>query len=65
MQPLMADGGRDGTPIIVIDQLGSEVGQDVIICSDGKSVTEAMGTKTSPVRYIVLGQADSVNTKST
>ncbi len=58
VQPLLADRGRDGTPILAIDELGSQVGQDVIICSDGKTVTEAMGTPTSPVRFIVIGQPD-------
>lgn len=58
VQPLMVDGSRDGTPIIAIDELGSQVGQDVIISSDGKSVSEAMGTPATPVRWIVLGQSD-------
>lgn len=57
-QPLLADGGRDGTPILVIDELGSEVGQNVIITSDGKAVGEAMGTKATPVRWMVIGQPD-------
>lgn len=58
VQPLLVDGGRDGTPIIAIDELGSQVGQNVIISSDGKTVTEAMGTPKSPVRWIVIGQPD-------
>lgn len=62
VQPLLVNRDRDGTPIIAIDELGSEVGQDVIISSDGKTVSEAMGTKTSPVRWIVIGQPDELYT---
>ncbi|QDT30995.1 EutN/CcmL family microcompartment protein [Thalassoglobus polymorphus] len=58
VQPLLTDRGRDGTPILAIDELGSQVGQDVMICSDGKTIGDAMGTQTSPVRWIVIGQPD-------
>ena len=58
VQPLTANGGRDGGPIIAIDALGSETGQEVIITSDGKAVQEAMDTKTTPVRWMVIAQPD-------
>ena len=58
VQPLSAGGGRDGEPLIAIDELGSRIGSKVIITSDGKSVREAMGTETSPVRWMVIGQPD-------
>lgn len=58
VQPLLVNGGRDGTPIIAIDELGSQVGQDVIICSDGKTISEALKRQDSPIRWIVLGQPD-------
>jgi len=58
VQPLTADGGRDGVPILAIDELGSEVDQDVIITSDGKAVREIVGTNATPIRWMVLGQSD-------
>ena len=58
VQPLLTDGGRDGTPIIVIDELGSQVGQDVMICSDGKLIKEVVGADNTPIRWIVIGQPD-------
>jgi len=58
VQPLGVERSRDGVPIIAIDQLGSQVGQDVMITSDGKEVRDVMGTNTSPVRWMVLGQVD-------
>jgi ethanolamine utilization protein EutN len=58
VQPLLANGERDGTPLIAIDELGSRMGSNVIISSDGAAVREAMGTNNSPVRWIVIGQPD-------
>lgn len=57
-QPLGASGQDDGDPVIVIDDLGSGRGDKVIITSDGKHVSEMIGTKKSPVRWAVLGIAD-------
>jgi ethanolamine utilization protein EutN len=57
-QPLGISGQDDGEPLLVIDDLGSGLGDKVIITSDGKHVTEIMGTKASPVRWAVLGIAD-------
>lgn len=58
VQPLDAAGGPDGTPLVVIDGLGSSVGQDVIITSDGKGVREMVGASNTPARWAVLGLAD-------
>lgn len=58
VQPLLINGNRDGEPLIAIDELGSRAGQQVIISSDGKAVTEAMGTKNTPVRWMVIGHPD-------
>ncbi|TWT57986.1 Ethanolamine utilization protein EutN/carboxysome [Thalassoglobus neptunius] len=58
VQPLKSDGSREGIPFIAIDELGSRVGQKVILASDGKFVSEAMGTKNTPVRWMVIAQPD-------
>ncbi len=58
VQPLRTDGGDDGDPVIVIDELGGGRGDRVIITSDGKHVREMMGSNNSPVRWAVLGIAD-------
>ena len=57
-QPLGASDQDDGDPVIVIDDLGSGRGDKVIITSDGKHVSEMIGTKNSPVRWAVIGIAD-------
>lgn len=58
VQPLGADGGPDGEPVIAIDEFNSRLGSEVIITSDGKAVREAMHSDTSPVRWLVMGQPD-------
>ena len=57
-QPLGASDQDDGEPVIVIDDLGSGRGDKVMITSDGKYVTEIVGTKAFPIRWVVLGIAD-------
>ena len=59
VQPLLADGGSDGGPLVAIDDLGSRVGDNVILTSDGNAVREAIGTNTTPVRWMVIAQPDN------
>ncbi len=58
VQPLLADRTNDAEPLIAIDDLGSSVGEVVIITSDGQAVQEAMGTRQTPVRWMVIAQPD-------
>jgi ethanolamine utilization protein EutN len=58
-QPLDASGKADGGPLLVIDNLGSGRGDRVILTSDGESVREMMGSNNTPVRWAVLGLADT------
>lgn len=48
----------DGEPQIAIDNLGSSVGDKVMIAADGSAVREITGVNDTPARYIVLGQID-------
>ncbi len=59
VQPLLAEGGNDGDPLVAIDDLGSRVGDNVILTSDGNAVREAMGTNTTPVRWMVIALPDN------
>lgn len=58
VQPLGAKGQDDGDPVIAIDELGSGVGNQVMITSDGQCVREMIKTDNSPVRWAVMGIAD-------
>ncbi|MDA0832884.1 MAG: EutN/CcmL family microcompartment protein [Planctomycetota bacterium] len=57
-QPLDHRGEPDEFPIVAIDNLGSSVGDTVIVTSDGKSVREMIGSPNTPVRWAVIGLAD-------
>ena len=49
----------DGDPVIVLDTLGCGNGDRVIVTSDGGSVREMIGAGNTPVRFAVLGRADT------
>lgn len=58
VQPLGIDGAADGEPLLAIDHLGAGIGERVILSNDGAAAREMVGSKTSPVRWFVLGLAD-------
>jgi ethanolamine utilization protein EutN len=58
VQPLDAQGGPDGTPLVAIDAMGSGRGSQVIITNDGKAARQMVGAPNSPVRWAVIGLAD-------
>lgn len=58
VQPLAADGGPDGEPLLAIDKLGAGTADRVILSNDGAGAREMVGSKNSPVRWMVLGICD-------
>ena len=58
VQPLDQQGGADGEPQIAICELGSTVGDAVMITADGSTVRDIIGTAKTPVRLAVIGQID-------
>ncbi len=57
-QLLAVDDKPDGEPILVIDTLGAGFGSRVIVCNDGAGTRQLMNSKTSPVRWFVMGICD-------
>lgn len=56
---LQADGRSiEGDPILVVDSLGAGRGETVMITSDGIGTREMLHSKSSPVRWSVLGIPD-------
>ncbi len=53
------DGGPDGEPLLVIDNLGAARGSRVILTNDGAGVREVVGAKNSPIRWMVIGMCDA------
>ncbi|TVP97360.1 MAG: ethanolamine utilization protein EutN [Planctomycetaceae bacterium] len=58
VQPLLADGSPDTSPLIAIDPLGCRRGDRVMITSDGSHVREIVGHSHTPARWSVLGSLD-------
>lgn len=60
VQPLMADGAKpDGDPQIAVDAVGAGRGERVMITSDGRFVRELVKHENTPIRWSVIGIADS------
>jgi ethanolamine utilization protein EutN len=57
-QLLTSDGQPDGEPLLAIDSLGAGVGSLVVLSNDGAGAREIVKSKTSPVRWMVLGICD-------
>ncbi|MEZ6046694.1 MAG: EutN/CcmL family microcompartment protein [Planctomycetaceae bacterium] len=58
VEVLDANGKGGGDPIIVLDSLGSRVGDRVMITSDSKLIAEMVKAENTPARYAILGLAD-------
>jgi microcompartment protein CcmK/EutM len=60
VQPLMADGeSPDGDPQTAVDAVGAGKGEKVMITSDGRFVREIVKADNTPIRWSVIGIADS------
>lgn len=58
VEVLDADGQGGGEPLIVLDELGSRIGDRVMISSDSELVAQLVKADNSPARYAILGLAD-------
>jgi bacterial microcompartment shell vertex protein len=60
VQPLMRDGkSPDGDPQLAVDAVGAGKGETVMITSDGRFVRELVNVENTPIRWSVIGIADS------
>ena len=59
-QPITSAGVPDGTPQIAVDPLGADIGQRVMISSDGLATRRLVGDDTSPARWILVGIVDEI-----
>ncbi|MSR58857.1 MAG: ethanolamine utilization protein EutN [Planctomycetaceae bacterium] len=58
VQPLDARHSADGDPQLAIDELGSRLGDLVMLTTDGSAVREIVGKENTPIRWAVIGIAD-------
>ncbi|MEZ6087797.1 MAG: EutN/CcmL family microcompartment protein [Pirellulaceae bacterium] len=59
VQPLLADGGNDGPPLLAVDGLGAGKGDTVMLTSDSSYTQQLVGeAKLTPARWSTLGIID-------
>jgi microcompartment protein CcmK/EutM len=59
-QPIDSAGRPEGTPQVAVDPLGADMGQRVLISSDGLATRRLVGDDTSPARWILVGIVDEI-----
>ena len=57
-QPVNHENQPDGAPQVVVDPLGSGIGQLVILTSDGSEARQLLKDEHSPARWSVLAIVD-------
>ena len=59
VQSLDAAGNPDGEPQLAIDDLGCGRNDRVVLTSDGAAVRDMVGSKNTPIRWAIIGLADT------
>jgi ethanolamine utilization protein EutN len=60
VQAMLSDGmSADGDPLVAVDGVGAGVGERVLITSDGTGARELLQVDSTPVRWTIVGIADS------
>ena len=55
VQPLDAKATAEGDPMVVIDVVGSRLGDRVLLTSDGQAVRRMLDAENAPVRWAIIG----------
>lgn len=58
VQPLNVNRQPEADPMVVVDKLGSNVGSNVIISSDGRDVRQLVNDEKTPLRWHTVGIED-------
>ena len=61
-QPISQDGTPEGVPQVAIDPQGAGLHERVLISSDGAASRKTVGDEKSPVRWMIVGIVDEVET---
>jgi microcompartment protein CcmK/EutM len=60
-QPLDAEGGDDGAPVLAVDFHGAGLHQRVLVSTDGSETRRQVGDPHSPLRNFVLAVLDAAS----
>ena len=63
VQPVDMEGGDTGAPMVCVDTVGAGAGEMVLVCKEGAAARQVLGVKYAPVRSLVIGIIDHVETE--
>jgi len=62
VQPLGGDMEPSGSPFLAVDMAGAGEGEIVLIVREGHAARLALGVKLAPVRSLIIGIIDAIDT---
>ena len=60
VQPLDMHGNDTGAPMVAVDTVGAGAGEMVLVCKEGSAARQVLRVKYAPVRSLVIGIIDYV-----
>lgn len=61
VQPLDLEGRKQGKPLLAIDSVDAGVGDRVLVVTEGRCASMALGRKQGPVDAAVVGVVDTID----
>ena len=61
VQPIRPDGSYKGSTFLAIDTVQAGPGDTVLVIDEGNSARQIIDDKTAPVRSVIAGVVDEVN----
>jgi microcompartment protein CcmK/EutM len=63
VQPLDEQSKDDGESFLAVDNAQAGVGDKVLVLSEGNGIRQIMGSKQNPVRRLIIGIVDCVDSE--
>jgi len=64
VQPVDLDGKPEGAEMVCVDTVGAGAGELVLVCKEGAAARQVLKKEYAPVRSLVIGIVDSVETSN-
>jgi ethanolamine utilization protein EutN len=62
VEPLTVQGKSSGKYLIAVDSVDAGDGEKVLVLEEGNSARQIVNDKTAPIRSIIIGIIDDINT---
>ena len=64
VQPVDLGGKPEGAEMVCVDTVGAGAGELVLVCKEGAAARQVLKKEYAPVRSLVIGIVDSVETSN-